>query len=86
MPFGECHNRYTHEVVLKNSEPTASIEGNDVVEKVESPQQTNSDETFSSSFLLLVASVGPEVLVALHEYINGDTEESVFDNSSGKPC
>ena len=70
---------------VKNSEPTASIEGNDVVEEVESPQQTNSDETFPSSNLLLVASVGPEALVALHEHINGDTEESVFGKSSGKP-
>ena len=39
----------------------------------------------SSSYLLLVASVGPEALVALHEYINGGTEGSVFDNSSGTP-
>ena len=42
-------------------------------------------DTFSWPYLPLVASVGPEALVALHEYINGDTEESVFDNSSGKP-
>ena len=69
----------------QNSEPTAPIEGNDVVEQVKSPQQTNSDETSSSSYLSLVASVGPEALVALHEYINGGTEESVLDNSSGKP-
>ena len=39
--------------------------------------------TFSSSYLLLVASVGPEALWALHEYINGDTPGSVFDNSPG---
>ena len=41
--------------------------------------------TFPEFHLLPVASVGPEALWALHEYINGDTEESVFDNSSGKP-
>ena len=39
--------------------------------------------TFPSSYLLLVASVGPEASVALHEYING--AKSVFDNSSGRP-
>ena len=34
-------------------------------------------DTFSESYLLLVASVGPEALAALHdEYINGGTKES----------
>ena len=33
----------------------------------------------------LVASVGPETLRVLREYISGDTPESVFDNSFGKP-
>ena len=41
--------------------------------------------TFSTLYLLLVSSVGPEAWRELHEYINGDTLESVFDDSSGKP-
>ena len=40
-------------------------------------------DTFSWPYLPLVASVGPEALRVLHEYISGDTPESVSDNSSG---
>ena len=38
-------------------------------------------DTFSWPYLPLVASVGPEALRVLHEYISGDTPESVLDNS-----
>ena len=42
-------------------------------------------DTFSWPYLPLVASVGPEALRVLHEYISGDFSEGVLDNSSGKP-
>jgi hypothetical protein len=32
-----------------------------------------------------VAAVGPEAWYSHHEYINGDTHQRVFNNSSGSP-
>ena len=37
---------------------------------------------FSSTQFLSIDAVGSELWTALHEYINGDTHKSVFDNSS----
>ena len=40
---------------------------------------------FSIVLFLSIDAVDSELWTALHEYINGDTHKSVFDNSSGKP-
>ena len=39
---------------------------------------------FSILPFLSIDAVGSELWTALHEYINGDTHKSVFDNSFGK--